>query len=120
MLSSLKETNIQIASTRTVTMSDLEKLDKDPFLVFLEPPALDERIVNQFGLFSMLSTPDGLLDEWILKHPDCCQRIIIPAKLKSEIRDKLDQTNINERILFPGVGGTAQYLSRYYTYRPIN
>jgi len=118
MLSALKEINIQVASTRAVTMSDVEKLDKEPFLVFLEPPALDERIVNQSALFSILSTPDGQLDDWILKHPECCRRIIIPAKMKSEIRDKLDQTNINERVLFPGVGGTAQFLSRYYTYRP--
>jgi len=118
MLSALKETNLHAASTRAVTMSDIEKLDKEPFLVFLEPPSVDDKIVNQSGLFSILSTPDGQLDEWILKHPECCRRIIIPAKMKSEIRDKLDHTNINERTLFPGVSGTAQFLSRYYTYRP--
>jgi len=118
MLSALKETNLQAASTRAITMGDLEKLDQDPFLVFLEPPALDERIINQFALFSMLSKPDASLDEWILKHPECCRRIIIPAKMKAEIRDKLDHTNVNERILFPGVEGTAEFLARYYTHRP--
>jgi hypothetical protein len=83
-------------------------------LLFLEPPSFDPRIINQFGLFSMMSKPNGNLLDWLVAHPNVYRRIIIPAKLKLEIRDKLDQSNITERVLFPGLDGLSEWLSRHY------
>lgn len=97
----------------------LPKLDEmgraHPFLVFLEPPSLDERIVNQFALFSLMSSPTENLGEWLRERPDVYRRIVIPAALKWEVRDKLDQANITERVLFPGLDGLSRWLKRYYT-----
>jgi hypothetical protein len=97
------------------TLRDFEKLSKDPFVVFLEPPSLDDRIVNQFALFSLMSKPAEPLDRWLVSHPDVSRQIIIPAALKWEVRDKIDQAGVTERILFPGLDGLTAWLTRYYT-----
>jgi hypothetical protein len=82
--------------------------------VFLEPPSLDDRIVNQFALFSLMSRPRARLDGWLRRRPGLCRRIIVPAGLKWEVRDKLDQANITERVLYPGLDGLGRWLRRYY------
>jgi hypothetical protein len=92
-----------------------ELVEKEDFILFLEPPSLDERIVNQFALFSLMSSPTVRLDDWLQKHPELFFRIIIPAELKWEVRDKLDQANITERVLFPGLGGLSEWLKRHYS-----
>src|SRR5688572_14859081 len=47
------------------SLRELDTLSKDAFLVFIEPPSLDERIVNQAALFSLMSGPRASLDEWL-------------------------------------------------------
>ena len=55
------------------------------------------------------------LDSWLQNHPHLYDRLIIPAGLKWEIRDKLDQANVTERVLFPGLDGLSKWLRRYYS-----
>lgn len=40
----------------------------EPFLLFLEPPSLDQRIVQQSALFSLLSNPEAELEPWLAGH----------------------------------------------------
>jgi hypothetical protein len=96
------------------SLQDLGALDKEPFLVFFEPPSLDERIVNQFALFALMSRPEARMDEWLLTRPGVGRRIVLPAALKWEVRDRLDQVNVTERVLFPGMDGLSAWLTRYY------
>lgn len=96
------------------TIPKLNNISAEAFAVFLEPPSIDDRIVNQYAVFSMMSDPNVLIDDWIISKKISHFKILIPAKLKWEIRDKLDQSNINERVLFPGLDGLATWLKRHY------
>ena len=75
---------------------------------------MDDRIINQYALFSVLSDPHVSQEDWFLRRPHLCRKIIIPGDKKWEIRDNLDQANITERVLFPGLDGLSVWLNRYY------
>jgi hypothetical protein len=87
-------------------LRDLED-EGSGFVLFVEPPSFDSRIVNQYALFSVTSPADLQLERW-------ATRVVIPAALKWEVRDKLDQANVTERVLFPGLDGISRWLARYY------
>jgi hypothetical protein len=98
-------------------LAAFEDVGSEPFVVFVEPPSFDERIVNQYALFSLASDPMLALDEWLAEHGSLLRKIVVPAELKWEIRDKLDQANVTERVLFPGLDGLSRWVARYYTPR---
>jgi hypothetical protein len=98
------------------TLGELDRLGgADPFVLFFEPPSLDDRIVNQSAVLSVMSDPAASLDDWLEDNPDLWHAWRITADAKREIRERLDQGNINERVLMPGLDGLAAWLRRYYT-----
>lgn len=97
-----------------MSLSEFDELSPDPFVLFLEPPSLESRIANQFALFSIMSSRVFKMVDWLESHAEMAKQIIIPADLKLEIRDKLDQAGITERLVYPGLDGLARWLSRYY------
>jgi hypothetical protein len=98
-------------------LAELDALGDEPFPLFLEPPSLDARIVNQAALFSLMASPCARMDAWLADRPEAYRRILVPARLKWEVRDKLDQANVTERVLFPGLDGLSLWLRRYYAQR---
>ncbi|MFN0155285.1 MAG: FRG domain-containing protein [Gaiella sp.] len=98
-------------------LAELDGLSDDDYVVFYEPPSLDARITNQFAAFTFMSTAEGRLDHWLAARDRLARRVILPAALKWEIRDKLDQANVTERVLFPGLEGIARWLRRHYSPR---
>jgi hypothetical protein len=88
-----------------------------PFVLFFEPPSLDDRIVNQSAVFSTSSDPQASMDDWLDGHADAVHAWRISAGAKEEIRRRLDQANITERVLMPGLDGLAAWLRRYYAPR---
>ena len=90
----------------------------DPFVVFFEPPSLDERIVNQAAVLSAISDASCHMEDWMEHHPALWRAWRIPAEVKAQIRERLDQSHINERLLMPGLDGLAAWLRRYYSPRP--
>jgi len=109
---------VEILANSIKNLKEFENLKKEPFIIFFEPPSIDDRIVNQAALFSISSKPNLILDDFfnnVLIAEDAVLKVNIPANLKWEIRDKLDQSNITERVLFPGLDGLSQWLTRYYS-----
>lgn len=96
-------------------LKDLKARYPDIFPIFMEPPSLDDRMANQYALFSFMSDISITLDEWLSHHPELARKIIIPKEIKWELRDKLDQANITERMLFPGLDGLSMWLKRQYS-----
>lgn len=105
----------QMLSQCVVSLDELMALDHENYAVFVEPPSVDDRIVNQYGMFSLMPDATCLFDRWLEHQPNLWHKIIIPAELKWEIRDKLDQANITERVLFPGLDGLSSWLKRHYS-----
>jgi hypothetical protein len=98
---------------------DLDEFDgltvDEPFVLFFEPPSLDERIVNQAAVLSALSDPTCHMEAWLDARPDLWRAWRIPPDLKAEVRERLDQAHVNERVLLPGLDGLASWLRRYYS-----
>jgi FRG domain len=86
-----------------------------PFGLFFEPPTFDERIASQAAVLSVMSDPSCELDTWLDEHAGMGRAWLIPAALKAEVRRRLDQNQITERSLMPGLDGLAAWLRRYYS-----
>lgn len=84
------------------------------FVLFFEPPSIDARIVNQGAILSIMPNVHLVLSDYLYQNKNLYKRIIIPKELKWEVRDKLDQDNVTERSLFPGLDGLSLWLKRHY------
>lgn len=91
----------------------LSRLSDSPFAFFFEPASTVNRIANQYALFSLSSSPDILIDA-LPGVEEAFTRMIIPASVKLEIRDKLDYINISERMIYPGLDGVCRWIARRY------
>lgn len=69
------------------------------------------------ALSSVLPGPALRLADWLAENAELCRRVALPAALKWEARDKLDQANVTERVLFPGLDGLGKWLRRHYSRR---
>jgi hypothetical protein len=104
------------------SFADLSALDASAdsgqLMLLWEPPSLDQRIASQTGLLSIMNGAVASQNEFLCQHsdewPDLLLRIVIDKSAKSEIRDMLDQNNISERTLYPGLPGLCSWLKRYY------
>ena len=89
-----------------------EKLSNN--IILFAPPNISERILQQASVFSLAGKAMHYHD-LINEHDIITYKIIIPWSLKPKLRRILDQLNINEATLFPGIEGVAAFLKRYYT-----
>ena len=96
---------------------DQEEYDRDmngKAMLIVEPPSIEPRIVNQYSFFSVvpLNMPD--IGAFLNEHTEHTVKFIIKKELRWQVRDLLDQLNISERIIYPGLDGLSRWLARHY------
>lgn len=110
------------SSTFTVSSLDavacsLEQYDTEmgnSSMAIIEPPSIASRIINQYAYFSVV--PHGMddIEAFLAAYTDNTIRYVIKREIRWELRDTLDQINMSERILFPGLDGVSKWIARHY------
>ena len=101
-------------------VKDIDEYDADmgdKAFVTVEPPSIYQRIVNQYSFFTVV--PKGItnLVQFLDQNTDNTVKYIIDKNLRWDLRDILDQLNMNERMIYPGKDGIAKWLARHYFVR---
>ncbi len=115
-----KSTFIFSVSHLNSVVSDIAQYDQDvqgKSLVTVEPPSLDQRIVNQYSFFTVIPTGITDLEVYLNENTERTVKYVIDKKLRWDLRDILDQLNMNERMIYPGKEGIARWLARHYYVR---
>ena len=98
-------------------VNNLDEYDSemgDRALVIVEPPSLDQRIISQFGNFLVVPLTMTSIEAFLEKYTDNTVRYLVDKSLAWRIRDMLDQLNISERTVYPGLDGLSAWLARHY------
>jgi hypothetical protein len=54
------------------------------------------------------------VDEFLKTRTDKTVRYVIKKEIRWQIRDLLDQLNMSERIVYPGLDGLSRWLARHF------
>ena len=54
------------------------------------------------------------MEDWLSRRPNLYRRIVIPARVKTQVRAHLDQAGFTERSLDPGLDGLCAWIKRRY------
>ena len=102
---------------KEVTGNSLKQYDidmGDSAMVIIEPPSLNQRIINQHSFFAVV--PMGITDieKFLADNTEDTVKYVINKKLRWRVRDMLDQLNMSERIVCPGLEGLSKWIARHY------
>ena len=106
--------SLKLLSGITNSLEEYDNDMKDQALITIEPPSIDQRIVNQYSFFTL--HPTGISDfvEFLNDNTQHTEKYVIDRKMRWDLRDVLDQLNMNERTIYPGIDGIAKWLARHY------
>lgn len=106
--------SVKLLSEITNSIEEYDEDMRGHSLVMLEPPSIDQRIVNQYSFFTLLPSSIGDLVQFLDENTERTVKYVIDKKLRWDLRDILDQLNMNERTVYPGKDGIARWLARHY------
>ncbi|MBP1588220.1 MAG: FRG domain-containing protein [Clostridia bacterium] len=115
----LSESTTDIFSVKTLSRvtESLKQYDedmKDCAMVIVEPPSIEQRIVNQYSFFSIVPMGINDVEGFLDRYTSNTVKYVISGKLRWRIRDMLDQLNVSERIMYPGLDGLSKWIARHY------
>ncbi|MBQ7677916.1 MAG: FRG domain-containing protein [Lachnospiraceae bacterium] len=115
------------AGTTVFSLKMLESVCRDPVvydadmngeaMVIVEPPSIDQRIINQYSFFSVIPSNMQSVEGFLRERTQKTVKYVIRKEIKWQIRDLLDQLNVSERIVYPGLDGLSKWLARHYYVR---
>ena len=94
-----------------------EEYDRDMqgnAMLIVEPPSIEQRIINQYSFFSIVPMEMEDVIRFLDERTEKTVRYVIRKELRWQVRDLLDQLNISERIVYPGLDGLSKWLARHY------
>ncbi len=109
--------SVDMLNNATSTIEQYDRLTNGKSMVIMEPPSIDPRIINQYSFFSVIPGQVSNIDEFLENYTDdedAVAKYTIDKNLKWRLRDFLDESNISERTVYPGLDGVCQWLSRHY------
>ena len=99
-------------AAQSLAQYDLDLGDRG--MVVLEPPSLSARIVNQYSFFSVIPMDMENVEEFLDRYTENTVKYVIDRRLRWRVRDMLDQLNMSERIVYPGLDGLSRWIARHY------
>ena len=100
-----------------ITRNSLAQYDCDmgsDAMVVIEPPSINQRIVNQYSFFSVVPMQITDIEGFLDSKTEHTVKYIIEKNLRWRVRDMLDQLNMSERIVYPGLSGLSKWIARHY------
>ncbi|MBR5342862.1 MAG: FRG domain-containing protein [Oscillospiraceae bacterium] len=86
----------------------------DRSMVVLEPPSIDSRIVNQYSFFCVVPMDMEDIEGFLDRYTKNTVKYVIDRSLRWRVRDMLDQLNMSERLIYPGLDGLSRWIARHY------
>ena len=95
----------------------LQQYDRDMAgraFIILEPPSLEQRIISQYSFFSVIPQDMEDIERFLAERTVRTHKYIIDKSVRWDLRDMLDQFNISERVIYPGLDGLTKWIGRHY------
>ncbi len=106
--------SVEMLSETTTSLKQYDADMGDNAMVLVEPPSINSRIINQYSYFSVVPCGMDDIEGFFDRYTDNTVRYLIKKEVRWRIRDMLDQLNISERIVYPGLDGLCQWIARHY------
>ena len=115
----MRQNKVEVFSVDMLTQaaSSLTQYDADmgqKSMVVIEPPSINQRIVNQYAFFSIIPLEMEDVEAFLDRHTEHTVKYVIDRDLRWRVRDMLDQLNMSERIVYPGLDGLSKWIARHY------